>query len=114
MAHEEQHVSPDGLLRLRVLFADDGEVTIGFDGFRWHTHGELLTGDYGSTPEQAARAFVKAILAGSEVIELFMDSGRLIDVSIREKPLLADAEILPGEEILLRYWDGTIHQRADR
>jgi hypothetical protein len=40
---QEEVVSPDGALRL-VVSRDDSDVTIGFAGFPWHTHGDLLAG----------------------------------------------------------------------
>ena len=42
MAIVERHTSPDGLLELIVDRADDGDWTVGFDGFAWHTHGDIL------------------------------------------------------------------------
>src|SRR5436190_18117200 len=40
MKHEE-HRTPDGALTLVVSHEDD-DITIGFDGFQWHTHGDVL------------------------------------------------------------------------
>jgi hypothetical protein len=31
--------SPDGLLRFLVVQDDDGDVSLGFDEYAWHTHG---------------------------------------------------------------------------
>jgi hypothetical protein len=42
----EQHVTPDGALTLVVARDDDGDITVGFDGFPWHTHGDLLAANY--------------------------------------------------------------------
>ena len=37
-----RHVSPDGTLILLAVWDEEGEVTIGFEGFPWHTHGDIL------------------------------------------------------------------------
>ncbi len=44
MKHEE-HRTPDGALTLVVSHEDD-DITIGFDGFQWHTHGDVLAATY--------------------------------------------------------------------
>jgi hypothetical protein len=44
MAHQE-YSSPDGILTL-VVSDEDGNSAIGFKGFRWHTHGDVLAATY--------------------------------------------------------------------
>src|SRR5258708_1929857 len=58
----ERHSSPDGLLQLIVDRADDGDWSVGFDGYEWHTHGDLLTLEYGGTPQSAVRALIDEVL----------------------------------------------------
>jgi hypothetical protein len=41
----EKYESPDGLLRLLVDREGD-DVMVGFEGFPWHTHADLLTPAY--------------------------------------------------------------------
>ena len=68
---QEEHVSPDGTLRLVVVRDDEGDGTLGFAGFRWHTHGDALAASYpfdnssGLTPESAARRFVQDVMGTS-------------------------------------------------
>ena len=38
----EEHYSPDRLLRLIVTRDDDGELSVGFAGYSWHIHGDIL------------------------------------------------------------------------
>ena len=68
MAIVERHTSPDSLLELVVDRADDGDWTIGLTGFAPHTHGDILTWQYGGTPESAVRAYIKDVLASRRVI----------------------------------------------
>jgi len=44
MNSPEEHVSPDRLLRLLVV-REDGDITIGFAGYPWHTHGDVVAGE---------------------------------------------------------------------
>jgi hypothetical protein len=37
----ERHTSPDRLIEL-VVIVPDGDWTIGFVGYPWHTHGDIL------------------------------------------------------------------------
>ena len=53
MALIERQISPDSQLQLIVDRADDGDWGVGFDGFAWHTHGDLLASHYGGSPEEA-------------------------------------------------------------
>lgn len=36
-----EYVSPDGQLRFVIRASDDG-LMLGFDGYPWHTHADLL------------------------------------------------------------------------
>jgi hypothetical protein len=48
MAVRERHSSPDGSLVLVVDYTD-GDLAVAFEGFEWHTHGDLLVDSYGAT-----------------------------------------------------------------
>jgi hypothetical protein len=65
---DEEHRSPDGSLTL-VVSREDGDVTIGFLGYPWHTHGDLLAEKFpigeaeGLTPETEAAHFIGDVIA---------------------------------------------------
>lgn len=112
MAIVERHESPG--LQL-TLFVDltDGDWTIGFEGFPYHTHGDILSEtEYAGTPEQATRAFVKEIVESLRPIVIWRVDGRIRDLSMPHKldrsQLQANLDKygLPGETFELRYWNG--------
>lgn len=109
MAIVERHTSPDGLLHLIVDLADDGDWSVGFDEFEWHTHGDLLTWEYGGLPEDAIRAFVDDILASRRVIVLSWLNGELRDVWVTDASLSEETEYAsPKETIEKRLWNGSL------
>lgn len=107
----EEHVSPDGLLRFRVVTGDDGDVTLGFDGFPWHTHADILAATTGLPEAEAVCRFVADLMGGGSVIVLWSVAGELRDVWVSDDPT-RDASYAntpyaePGESVALRYWDG--------
>ena len=116
MKHEE-HRSPDGALTLVVSHEDD-DITIGFDGFQWHTHGDVLAATYqlagatDLTPEGATQRFVEDIVSNHAIIAVVKSGKRIRDVWVTddvEKELrFEQAE----EEIEFRYWNGTNARRS--
>jgi hypothetical protein len=105
-----EYVSPDGQLRFLVT-CPDGDWTIGFDGFPWHTHGSILAELSGQDEITAIERFVGDLTGNISVIVLRRRSGTLTDVSIADDP--ADELSgykqygLPDETIEFRLWDGT-------
>ena len=99
-------VSPDGLLRF-VIRSPDDDITLGFEGYPWHTHGDLLAGPSKQDPEAAAEQFVADLIAGNLLIAVARVSGRTRDIWITADPL-ADLRYCPPEELIeFRLWDGT-------
>lgn len=64
----EEHRSPDGLLKLVVWRDPDGDITVGFDGFSWHTHADILAGLSDLPDDAAVREFVDDTLGGRLII----------------------------------------------
>lgn len=104
--------SPDG--ELVLLVSPEEQVTIGFQGCEWHTHGDVLATIYSLpgtedlTGEAAAQRFVEHVLDSRSVIAVLRVHGCVKDVWITED---IEAELRyaqPGEEIVFRYWDGTL------
>jgi hypothetical protein len=102
----EEHISPDGRLRLRVEASPDGDLAIGFDGYAWHTHADILAALSGLKEVDAVRTFVNDILKDKAVIALWSIAGELRDVWVSDEPSKAAAYPQGGEVIELRYWSG--------
>ena len=103
---DSDHISPDGALRFLVR-SPDGDITMGFDGFGWHTHGDLLAAMPSESPEKAAEHFVAMLTAGELIIAISKVSGTTRDIWITADPA-ADLRYCPAAETLeFRLWDGT-------
>jgi hypothetical protein len=102
----ERHTSPDGLLEL-IVDLTDGDWAVGFNGFEWHTHGDLLTDEYGGPPAAAVRAFVDDILASRRAFVISLIDGKIRDVWMTAA-LSSDwmKYAGPGETIERRFWNG--------
>lgn len=104
----QEYISPDGLLRFHVVTGEDGDVSLGFDGFPWHTHADILAAASGLSQEDAVKRFVSDLVSGNLVIVLWWVDGVWRDVWVSDNPVrdaaYADAET--NEVVTLRYWDG--------
>ena len=104
----EEHRSPDNLLRLIVTRDDDGDISIGFDGWAWHTHGDILASLSGLPESEAVRQFVDHIIGDNQIIVVSRVNGEVRDVWPTED-LKAEFEYKPTEELLeFRRWSGVI------
>ena len=109
---DETHVSPDGALTLIVFYG--AEAWIGFDGFPWHVHGDLLDDD----PPAVIARIAKGVLADKIALELRWRGGVLVDVSalvdgvgepiedVADHMARAEKYKLPDERIEQRMWSG--------
>ncbi len=112
MAIVERHQSTDLQLTL-IVDVTDGDWTVGFDGFPYHTHGDILAQtEYAGTSEQAMRSFVVDILESRRPIVIWRVYGKIRDLGMPQEFSRAelDADIakygFPGETWEARYWDG--------
>jgi hypothetical protein len=101
----EQHRSTDGLLTLTVGREDDGDVSIGFDGYSWHTHADILASLSGLGKDEAVRHFVDDLLGGRAIIAVARVGGEIRDVWVADEPV-PDKYKPDDETIEFRYWDG--------
>lgn len=62
-----KHVSLDGALMF-VVQRKPGDITLGFEGTSWHTHGDLLAGEYGVPQEEAVARFMDELLQSQAII----------------------------------------------
>ncbi len=102
-----RHVSPDGLLTFVVAVDEADDVTLGFKGYPWHTHADILAALSGTSPKAAVEQFVSALLGNKAVIAVATVAGRIEDVWVSDDPLKADPHKLDGEVIAFRFWNGT-------
>ncbi|HEV2856754.1 MAG TPA: hypothetical protein VHC97_28460 [Thermoanaerobaculia bacterium] len=105
----EEHRSPDGTLTL-VVMCDGEDVTVGFGGFEWHTHGDLLAADYpfaditGLTPDEAAQRLVQDILSNRVTLAVLRVGGQVREVWPTLDPEEELRYLQPGEDIEFRLW----------
>ena len=105
MALRGRYSSPDGALVL-VVDEADGDLAVAFEGFEWHTHGDLLVPYYGATEIEAVEAFVDRVLSDQLVIAVSRRGDAISDVRVTEDPADEHAHASEGEQILLRLWSG--------
>ena len=104
MANVEEHVSPDGCLRFLVVAGPDGDLVLGFDGYPWHTHADILAEVSGLGQPEAVRQYVADLLHDRLAIALWGSPGEIRDVWVPDDPARDAAYPLEGEVIRLRYW----------
>lgn len=102
----EEHRSADGFLRLIVTRDSDGDVGIGFEGYSWHTHGDILASLSGLPESEAIREFVERVIEGDQIIAVSRVMGEVRDVWPTEDPI-GEFKYKPAEETLeFRRWSG--------
>ena len=105
MNRDAEYVSPDGLLHF-IIVRDNDDVSLGFAGYAWHTHGDLLAGSYGMGEGEAIARFVEDLLGDNSVIAMSRAGGVIQDVWVTDDPASDLRHQSEGEEIEFRYWSG--------
>lgn len=101
----EEHLSPDGLLRLVVMQYEDGGVYIGFDGYPWHTHGDSEAAVNALTPTEAIRLLLERITNNELLLAVSRVGGVIRDIWPTGDPG-RDLKDMPSDEsIEFRWWD---------
>ena len=108
MSLVEEHRTPDNLLRFIVERADDGDLSLGFDGCSPHTHGDILAALSGLPLEAAVRQYVDALRSGQSVIAVSRIGGEVREAWVADPPYQADKYTPPEETIEFRRWDGSL------
>jgi hypothetical protein len=102
----EQYISEDGLLKFIVCADDDGDTALGFEGFAWHTHADILASLSGLSQPEAVRRFVNDILDDRAVIAVSRIGAAIHDVWVTEIPA-SELKYKPDDETIeFRYWSG--------
>jgi hypothetical protein len=104
----EQHVTPDERLRFLVIADADGDVLLGFEGYEWHTHADILAGLTGLSEAEATRQFVDHLLSDRSVIALEVVDGKTKEVWVADDPLEEATSPYRKQSIELRYWSGRV------
>jgi hypothetical protein len=101
----EEHRTPDGLYRFIVTRGEDGDLSLGFDGFPSHTHGDILAELSGLSIDGAVRDYIEALLSGRSCIGIARVGGKIRDVWVAGDP--RPDKYKPDDETMeFRYWDG--------
>jgi hypothetical protein len=95
----EEHRSDDGLLKLIVCRENDGDTGIGFEGFLWHTHADILASSSGLSEPDAIRRFVEDVLDDRAIIAISRIDGIAEDVWITDDPT-SELRYQSGEETI--------------
>jgi hypothetical protein len=104
----EEHASPDGILRLVVTRDHRGDTSIGFAGYAWHTHADILAALSGISESEAVRQFVDRIRGDVEIIVVQRIDGEVKDIWPTED-IASEFKHKPAEESLeFRRWSGAV------
>jgi hypothetical protein len=105
MKRSREYVSPDHQLRF-VVDHDEKDVRLGFEGFPWHTHADVLASEFGTSEELAVDTFVRDLLSDRSILAVSRIGGTIRDVWITADPR-SDLRCTSDEEVLeFRYWSG--------
>jgi len=100
-----EHISPDGTLRF-IIERDDNDLSLGFAGYSWHTHADLLAASFGISEQEAIARFVEDLIDDRAIIAVSRVGGKIHDVWITDDPL-SEMRYKPEEEdIKFRHWSG--------
>ena len=102
----ERHVSPDGTLQFIVGRDADGDISLGFDHFTWHTHADILACLSGLSQGEAVRQFVADLLQDRAIIAVARVAGEVRDVWVTDDPDHGCRYKPENEAIEFRYWSG--------
>jgi hypothetical protein len=106
MVEPEEHTSADRLLTLAVDGLKNGDLAIGFRGYPWHTHADILASINSMDETEAVRQFIDDVLNDRSLIAVKMIDGHIHDVWITDDPVKERKYKQSNEEIQFRYWSG--------
>jgi hypothetical protein len=99
-------ISPDGLLRFVVRTVHD-DVVLGFDGFPWHTHADVLRATSQSGLSDTVERWISDLLSGRLVIAVARIGDTIRDIWVTGNPLAELRFCSMDEHIEFRLWNGT-------
>ena len=94
-----------------LVTCPDGDWTIGFDGFPWHTHGSILAELTRQDEIAAVECFLADLIGNVSVITLKRISGKLVDAWVSDDPVQDRSDCKrygsTDELIEFRLWNGS-------
>ncbi|MBV8233376.1 MAG: hypothetical protein JO329_25655 [Planctomycetaceae bacterium] len=111
MDRSRKITSPDGLLQLAVL-REANDIIVGFIGFEWHTHGDLLSAEYERRGEgilsqdAAVERFIGEVVSGRWPIVVSRVQGAIQGVWVSADVQSEFKYQRPGDVLEVRRWDG--------
>ena len=107
MKEAARFLTPDGKFTLLIEpSTESGGDAIGFEGFPWHTHVDLLS-VYEIEPQiETADQFIEELREERLVMVIASVDGRIRDVWVTDNPEDELKYLSPGENLALRYWSG--------
>ena len=110
---EERYRSPDGRFELVVVYQED-DITLGLNGYPWHTHGDVLVAEYntagitGLDQMSAVKRFVSDLMENRSLIGIETDPDGMESAWVTYAPL-NDVKLRPeGHKTRFRYWNGEV------
>jgi hypothetical protein len=106
-----KETSPDGLLTLVIEKLENDDYLLGFEDYAWHTHGDLLIGEFGitdTTPELTVQSFLNQIIQDKIPFVVSYFNNEIKDIWITDDPASEYKYIQPGEKIVIRNWSGEV------
>ena len=105
-------LSPDKVLKLLVM-KQDGGLSLGFEGYQWHVHGDMLLAEYEAETEDAAVGyFIHDLFTGARAVIIHKRGGGVVDISVgyrSDSPFYSDPRndpySKPDESVEVRRWD---------
>lgn len=101
---------PDVPLNL-IFSKPDGDLTVGFEGYEWHTHGSILRAEYEVESDEVALGhFINDLYAGRLEVVLIRTEGSITDAwmtSRKDSATYQDPHSFslgPGERLEVRGW----------
>jgi hypothetical protein len=79
-----EFVSPDGVLCFQIR-SSSGDIYLGFEGFHWHTHGDLLA-QSSESANVAAQRFAARLVASELTIAVLRVGGAIRNIWITNDP----------------------------
>ena len=104
----EHYSTPDATLTLLVQ-RDDDDITLGFNGYTWHTHADIIAELRQQTdPEHALKSYLDDLFHDRLPIILVKKAGVLTEPYVPDFPEepIETKYYEPDESYELRYWSG--------
>jgi hypothetical protein len=102
----ERRASDDGLLKLTICRENDGDAAVGFEGFAWHTHVDMIAACSDLGEADAIRRFIDVVLGDRSVIAVCRVGGEVRDAWVSDDPASDLRFRSEDETIEFRCWSG--------